>query len=89
MGIVAASVENKKSTAALLNPLVYATVITEGDPFMNRQDTYGAAHGPNAGQAWSALAHGLIAQGVLAISCFGLAYVKWRQTEEEILRESA
>ncbi|HEX8775720.1 MAG TPA: ABC transporter permease [Pyrinomonadaceae bacterium] len=88
MGIVAASLENKKNTAALLNPLVYAATITAGDPYMDRHDTFDETDGPNPREAWSALAHGLIAQGVLAIGCFGLAYVKWRQTEEDILRES-
>lgn len=89
MGIIAASFEdNKKNTAALLNPMIYATAITEGDPYMERRDSFDAMHEPDVGEPWRVLAHGLIAQSVLAISCFGLAYVKWRQTEEDILRES-
>jgi hypothetical protein len=89
MGIIAASFEDKKkNTAALLNPMIYATAITEGDPYMERRYVVEKTGEPNPVEAWRTLAHGLIAQVVLAISCFGLAYVKWRQTEEDILRES-
>lgn len=89
IGIVAASFEdNKKNTAALLNPIIYATAITEGDPYMESHDRFIVTDEPDVGEAWRTLAHGLVAQSVLAISCFGLAYVKWRKTEEEILRES-
>ncbi|HEV2913978.1 MAG TPA: hypothetical protein VGX92_11920 [Pyrinomonadaceae bacterium] len=42
---------------------------------------------PEPGGVWGTLIRGLIAEGVLALGCFGLACVKWRKTEEEILRE--
>jgi hypothetical protein len=89
MGIVAASLEDNKNTAALLNPMLYAVAVTEGDPFMDKNVPSGVVHEPNPSATWGALAHGLIAQSALAIGCFGLAYVKWNDTEEEILRESA
>ncbi len=35
------------------------------------------------------LVHGLLAQGLLAAACFGLALLKWKRTREEMLSESA
>ncbi|HVG32473.1 MAG TPA: hypothetical protein VM911_05310 [Pyrinomonadaceae bacterium] len=86
MGVIGASLENKRNTAALVNPLVYTVTITEGDPFIDRHETFGARD-PDTDAAWKALAHGLLANGALALCCFGLAYAKWLKTEGEILDE--
>ena len=88
MSVIGASLSNKKNTAALLNPVVYAASITENDPFMVRIYTDdGASRRSNEEATKGALLHGLIAEGVLAALCFGLAYTKWRKTEEEIAQE--
>ena len=87
MGVIGASLENKRNTAALVNPLVYTVTITEGDPFIDRHDTFGVTHDPDTAAVWKALAHGLLANGALALCCFGLAYAKWLKTEGEILEE--
>jgi hypothetical protein len=96
MGVIGASLENKRNTAALMNPLVYTVTITEGDPFIDRRDTYDVRHAPNGvsrdtdmAAVWKALAHGLLAEGALALCCFGLAYARWLKTEGEILEERA
>jgi hypothetical protein len=93
MGVAGASFEDKKNTAALLNPLVYADAVVEGDPFMDRHNFGGVLNSPAPELSTEAtertLIHGLVAEGILAIGCFGLAYVKWRKTEEEILQERA
>ncbi|HEX8143282.1 MAG TPA: hypothetical protein VF553_11845 [Pyrinomonadaceae bacterium] len=85
MGIIGASFGNKRSTAAMLNPLLYTYAVRQGDPYMDRYATAERLSEQETNEAWSALARGLIAQGVLALGCFGLTYVKWRKTEEEIL----
>ena len=87
MGVVGASLEDKKNTAALLNPLVYANAITEGDPYMDRHKTYGVTQEPKPDVSEGTLIHGLLAETLLAAGCFGLALVKWRKTEEEMLHE--
>lgn len=87
LGVVGASFENRRNTAALLNPLVYTNIITEGDPYIDRHETFGVLHDPDVGANWKALAHGLLAGGALALCCFGLAYAKWLKTEGEILEE--
>nr|MBA3768838.1 hypothetical protein [Acidobacteriota bacterium] len=88
MGIVGASIEDKKNTAALLNPLVYTNVITDGNTYLDSHENFGdVLHEPNLEVTGATLAHGLIAEGVLALGCFGLAYLKCRKTEEEILQE--
>jgi hypothetical protein len=88
VGIIGASFEDKKNTAALLNPLVYTTVITDDNPYMDSHDSFGdVLHQPDLEITGATLAHGLIAEGLLALACFGLAYAKCRKTEEEILQE--
>lgn len=88
MGVVGASFEEKRNTAALLNPLVYTSVITDDNPYIDSHESYGKGlHEPETKATGASLAHGLIAQGVLALGCFGLACAKWRKTEEEILQE--
>lgn len=94
MGVIGASLENRRNTAALINPLIYTVLITEGDPFIDRRDTY-SAHpvspdvtlNTDTAAVWKALAHGLLASGALALCCFGLAYAKWLKTEGEIREE--
>jgi hypothetical protein len=87
LGVVGASFENRRNTAALMNPLVYSSIITEGDPFIDRHETFGVVHDPDVDANWKALAYGLMANGALALCCFGLAYAKWLKTEGEILEE--
>lgn len=94
MGVIGASLENKRNTAALMNPLIYTAVITEDDPYLERRNTYGPRHlehdanrVPDTAAVWKALVHGLLANGALALCCFGLAYAKWLKTEGEILEE--
>jgi hypothetical protein len=87
LGVVGASFESRRNTAALINPLVYTVLVTEGDPFIDRHETFGVVHDPDVDANWKALAHGLLADGALALCCFGLAYAKWSKTEGEILQE--
>ena len=88
VGIVGASIEEKKNTAAMLNPLIYTSVITDGNPYIDSHiNPGGVLHEPELEITGATLAHGLIAQGVLALGCFGLAYARCRKTEEEILQE--
>lgn len=90
MGIVGASIEDRKNTAALINPIVFTSIITEGNTFINRRSSFGdVLHEPDLEVTGATLAQGLIAQGLLALGCFGLAYAKCRKTEEEILQERA
>jgi hypothetical protein len=89
MAVAGASFEDKKNTAALLNPLIYAGAVTEGEPFIDVHESFGVKREPNWWETERALIQGLVAQGILAAGCFGLAYVKWRKTEEEILQECA
>ncbi|HEX8138793.1 MAG TPA: ABC transporter permease [Pyrinomonadaceae bacterium] len=89
MAVIGASFEDKKNTAALLNPMIYADAVTEGYPYVDVHDTFGVKHEPNPDATRRTLMRGLVAQGLLAAGCFGLAYVKWRKTEEEIMQERA
>lgn len=90
MGVIGASIEEKKNTAALLNPLVFTSVITDGNPYIDSHDSFGdVLRTPDLEITGATLAHGLIAEGLLALGCFGLAYAKCRKTEEEILQERA
>jgi hypothetical protein len=75
--------------------LVYAYVLCEADPYMDT-DTYNYKHEKAALNSpanfetintASVAAHGLLAEGLLALGCFGLAYVKWRKTQDEMLQE--
>jgi hypothetical protein len=70
-----------------MNPLVYTNIITEGDPFIDRHETFGVLHSPDVDATWEALIYGLLANGALSLCCFGLAYAKWLKTEGEILEE--
>jgi ABC-2 family transporter protein len=88
LAVIGASFEDKKNTAALMNPMIYADAVTEGYPYVDVHDTFGVKHEPNRDATERTLIHGLVAQGLLAAGCFGLAYVKWRKTEEEIMQES-
>jgi len=88
MGVVGASIKDKKNTAALLNPIVYMSVLTDGNTYIDSHENFGGVlHEPDLEVTGATLAHGLMAQGLLALGCFGLAYAKCRKTEEEILQE--
>lgn len=89
MAVAGASFEDKKNTAALLNPLLFASAVTEGDSYIDVDRTLGVHHEPNSEATERTLLHGLVAQGLLGLGCFGLGYVKWRKTEEEIVQERA
>jgi hypothetical protein len=87
------------NTASLINPVFYAYELTEGDVHMDRVsvryklddyskiDYYAKRRIASRSDKSGLVIHGLLAEGLLALGCFGLAYLKWRRIEDEMLRE--
>ena len=135
MGIAGAMFDRDNNTTSLINPLVYAEVVTKGDVYMDshynavraQQDLDNTYRGTNrkyfetggdsngghtqlyyripsnlpvqgveyityhsvVAEVDSARVRGFVAEGLLAILCFGMAYVKWTRTREEMLEEGS
>jgi hypothetical protein len=91
VGVAGLMFESKNNTPALLNPLVYAYNMCEGErglDYIPAEDSDMAVSQQNQFvDRGSILVHGLLAESILAAGCFGLAYLKWKRTREEILEE--
>jgi hypothetical protein len=95
MGVAATASDSRNNTPALLNPMFYAYALCEADPDMDvntylyRRENVDLSDPMRFETIDTATvaAHGLLAEGLLALGCFGLAYVKWRKTQDEMLRE--
>jgi hypothetical protein len=95
LGVCGMFFREEDNTISLLNPVIYAAQITKGDPYIDRaiivyqysEPTDRAAIARNKKQSVKGrlIVHGLIAEGILALGCFGLAYLKWRKLEDEML----
>lgn len=93
MLIAGAMFDRKNNTLNLLNPFMYANVISDGNVYI-RRDSYYLGEGDtrratpaNMIQAeWDQIEmlHGLAAQSLLALGCFGLLYMKWNKTRHEM-----
>jgi hypothetical protein len=100
MGVAGLLFENRNNTAHLVNPAFFAHELTRGDNYMGRVavrynpyddtkiDFYNTQNKP-ASDNTGLIIHALFAEGLLALGCFGLAYLKWRKIEDEMLRETA
>jgi hypothetical protein len=56
--------------------------------FDERQiEFFGKPNDAKRAKTSSIIIHALLAEGLLAFGCFGLAYMKWRKIEEEMLGE--
>ena len=97
MSVVGLIFKGENNTANLLNPAIYAYEITRGDPYMDRVSVkYHSYTEPkvefhqvarvleSSGQS-TLIFHGLLAEGLLAMGCFGLAFLKWRKIEDEMM----
>ena len=96
MGVVGAMFEHRYNAASLVNPLAYASALCANDPYMNprkfaESDDVGIEGRLKADEdeRQSVLIRGTLAEGLLALCCFGLAYAKWRKTREDMLREAS
>lgn len=98
MGVAGALFEDDNNTPSLLNPAAYSHAITKGDPYMDRVPSYASKYNvpedystskPRPANVGAIVAHGLIAEGLLALGCFGLAFLKWRKIQDEMLRGKA
>jgi len=100
MLIAGAMFESKNNTPNLLNPFMYADAITEGDAYMQHRSYYSdendtvrhtlsftSSHRQEQTEIYSRIIHGLVAQSLLALGCFGLLYMKWNKTRREMFSE--
>lgn len=97
MGVAGLMFEKRNNTAFLVNPAFFAHELTRRDDYMGRVsvrynsydeskiDFYNTASGFESSSSGSLIVHALFAEGLLAFGCFGLAYLKWRKIEEEML----
>ncbi|MBD0369427.1 MAG: hypothetical protein ICV60_01130 [Pyrinomonadaceae bacterium] len=101
MGIAGLMFENKNNTAFLVNPAFFAHELTRKDNYMGRTsmrynpfdeikvDFYNFPNNARRDRGTSLVTRALLVEGLLALGCFGLAFLKWRKIEEEMLTEKA
>jgi hypothetical protein len=99
MGVAGLLFEDRNNTANLINPAFYAFELTKGDVYMDRISVkyrtydqsaiafHNTARNADNSDKSGLIIHGLFAEGLLALGCFGLAYLKWRKIEDEMLVE--
>jgi hypothetical protein len=99
MGVAGTLFEDEENTANLVNPAVFAYQLTRGNDYMDRVSVkynsydqaqvqyYVPSRNARFGDKSALITHGLIAEGLLALGCFGLAYLKWRKIEDELLEK--
>jgi hypothetical protein len=97
MGVAGFLFEDRNNTANLVNPAFYAFELTKGDVYMDRISVkyksydeseiefHNTARPRDYSDKSGRIIHGLFAEGLLALGCFGLAYLKWRKIEGEML----
>jgi hypothetical protein len=97
--VVGSLFEEKNNTASLLNPAVYAYELTRGDLYMDRASarynsydhrevvSYKPERTATSLDQTNLTTHALFAEGLLALGALGLAYLKWRKIEDEMLGE--
>lgn len=97
MGVAGFLFEDRNNTANLVNPAFYAFELTKGDIYMDRISVsyrqfdeseiefHNTARPADHSDKSGLIIHGLFAEGLLALGCFGLAYLKWRKIEDEML----
>lgn len=99
MGVAGLLFENRNNTAFLVNPAFFAHELTRKDDYMARVsvkynpyderviDSYIKPDDEKGSDSGGLIVHALFTEGLLAFGCFGLAYLKWRKIEEEMLVE--
>lgn len=99
MGVAGALFKDEDNTANLLNPAIFAYQLTRGDDYMDRVSLKYTSYDESEVQFYNTaryhqfknretiIIHGLFAEGLLALGCFGLAYLKWRKIEDEMLEK--
>lgn len=101
MGVAGLLFENRNNTAFLVNPVFFAHELVRKDDYMGRTsvrynpfvqgeiDFFGKPNDMKGSDPASLIIHALFTQGLLALGCFGLAYLKWRKIEDEMLASEA
>jgi hypothetical protein len=88
MAIAGFQFSNKNNSFALINPLIYTDSICERDAYTNyRTSCFTKPQIPAI--KTTTIAHGLLAQSLLGLWCFGLAYVKFKKTRRDIFEEKS
>lgn len=99
IGAAGALFKDETNTANLVNPAIYAYELTEGDRYMDKKLVRYDPNDPSVifssetsrvssrYDDSGVILHGFLAQGLLAFGCFGLAYLKWRRIEDEMMEQ--
>ncbi|HYO90953.1 MAG TPA: hypothetical protein VEQ40_04925, partial [Pyrinomonadaceae bacterium] len=99
-GVAGLMFEKRNNTAFVANPAFFAHELTRRDDYMGRIsvrynpydeskiDFYNKPNNMKGSDPAGLVIHALFTEGLLALGCFGLAYLKWRRIEEEMLGEN-
>ena len=97
MGVVGFLFESRNNTPFVANPAFFAHELMRKDNYMGRTSVryssyddrkivyFGKPNDAKGSDPASLIIHALFTEGLLALGCFGLAYMKWRKIEEEML----
>jgi hypothetical protein len=92
-------IEKSDNSANLVNPAFFTYELTQGDIYMDRNavkynlydlrevDFYNTSRKLDRTDHSGLIIHALLAEGLLAIGSLGLAYLKWRKLEDEMLEK--
>jgi hypothetical protein len=99
MGVAGLLFEERNNTAFVANPAFFAHELTRKDNYMGRTsvrynpydktriDFYGFPNDAREAGGSALITHALLTEGLLALGCFGLVFLKWRKIEDEMLEE--